>query len=119
MIQLRPYRFKEFRLAGIEISSCNEELLHECAYYPRPRSFSGESACQLCSFHSPNTKCRFSHILTDTQTGVVQRRVDSHSPVKKRDIFKGLSKEIKREILGMEEEELRGLIGELKRRYRR
>jgi hypothetical protein len=36
------------------------KLLFECAYYPR-------GGCQNCSWDSPNSDCKWSHILIDTR----------------------------------------------------
>mgnify|MGYP001563691246 CR=1 FL=1 len=99
MIQIRPYRVKEFRLAQISLSSCNEELLHQCAYYPRPASFNQPSSCTKCSFSNPNRKCSYSHILIDTRTEVVaQHKVETLK-------LKNLSKSVKIEMLKMSDEE--------------
>src|SRR3989304_1397695 len=38
----------------------DQTLLYQCAYYPR-------GGCQHCSFDSPNDRCKWSHILTDTR----------------------------------------------------
>ena len=47
----------------------DEELLHQCAYYPRPSAFNGESPCIRCSFEEPYRKCKWAHILNDTRVG--------------------------------------------------
>ena len=55
--------------------SIDEKLLHECAYYPRPKAFSNnESPCVRCSFEKPNEKCKYAHILTLTEKKVVRNK---------------------------------------------
>lgn len=52
----------------------DRKLLSECAYYPR-------QGCQNCNWQSPNSDCRWSHILTDTRCGSapIVQRVKKHS----------------------------------------
>jgi hypothetical protein len=52
----------------LEVIRCGypikEELMFQCAYYPRVRSMlTGSSVCMSCSFESPNKKCKRSHLL--------------------------------------------------------
>jgi hypothetical protein len=73
MIQVRPYRLTEFIQAKIHIGSCDERLLNECAYYPRPATFFADSSCLKCSWDQPNKKCKYAHILVDTRLGENRR----------------------------------------------
>ncbi len=71
MIDLSYYRIKEFNYAHIEMSEINEELLHQCAYYPKPAiSVFGKwyTPCSKCSMLEPNSKCKHAHLLTLTES---------------------------------------------------
>jgi hypothetical protein len=68
MYQISYMRKEQIKEANLG-HKFDEELLHQCAYYPRPASFGGESPCTRCSFDNPNRKCKRAHILNDTRIG--------------------------------------------------
>lgn len=45
----------------------DEQLLRECAYYPKAGAFGKPSPCLNCKFDIPNKECERSHILEDTR----------------------------------------------------
>lgn len=45
----------------------DDELLVQCAYYPRPPAFGQPSPCVKCKFDTPNPSCPYAHILLDTR----------------------------------------------------
>ena len=60
VIDLSPQmqqRVSEWKRNGHDL---DVSLLFNCSYYPR-------GGCQDCSFDSPNSSCKWSHILTDTR----------------------------------------------------
>ncbi len=93
MIDLSKYRLKEFYLARLSVGEANEELLHECTYYPRPAGVT-ESMCKECSFEEPLKSCQYSHILRDTRIGpTISCKPKESKPRKKKGLVERLSEE--------------------------
>ncbi len=72
------------------VSQVDEELLQQCAYYPRPPAFSKPSPCLSCSFTSPNPRCKRGHILTLTP---LKEEVKRPSHIQLSSVIRGLSPE--------------------------
>ncbi len=51
----------------------DNQLVIQCAYYPRPGAFGKPSPCLQCSFDKPFRQCKKSSILLKTRVGIVYK----------------------------------------------
>jgi hypothetical protein len=98
MLNLRKERVIELQEYSRRGGKVDEEMIHQCGYYPGPPSL-----CNRCSMAAPNSRCKRAHILVDTQISPPSgpwkhHKVHDHHP-KLDELLKGISPEARVKVM--------------------